>query len=70
MGVYEGRGTLAKALKTLETRWLETTSEWDDVRAKEFETKFLVPLRNDLMSAVAAMDHVAIVISKIRKECE
>lgn len=70
MGVYEGRGTLAKALKSLEGRWAETAAEWDDIRAREFEQRFLVPLRQDLMNAVAAMDHMAVLMSKVRSECE
>lgn len=70
MGLYEGRGTLAKALKTLETRWAETVAEWDDVRAREFEARYLAPLRSELINAVSAMDHMAVLMSKIQKECE
>lgn len=70
MGVYEGRGTLTKALKQLEAHWGETLSEWDDSRAREFEQRFLFPLRSDVMMAVSAMDHMAALLNKIEKECE
>ncbi|HVT90093.1 MAG TPA: hypothetical protein VHD56_14665 [Tepidisphaeraceae bacterium] len=70
MGVYEGRGTLAKALKQLETRWAETRFSWDDARAREFEQRFLVPLRGDMMTAVTAMDQMAGLMTRIRHECE
>lgn len=70
MGVYEGRGTLAKALKSLEAKWLETATDWDDARSKEFEQRFLIPLRSDLIAAVSAMDHMAVLMTKIRSECE
>ena len=70
MGVYEGRGTLAKAIKQLENRWLETRMNWDDPRTREFEERFLVPLKADLMMAVTAMDQVAVLLSRIHYECE
>jgi hypothetical protein len=70
MGVYEGRGTLAKAIKLLENRWLETRMNWDDPRTREFEERFLVPLKADLMMAVTAMDQMAVLLSRIHSECE
>ena len=70
MGVYEGRGTLSKSLKALETRWAETRMDWSDSRAVDFEKRFLEPMKLDLRSAVSAMDHMAVLLSKIRHECE
>ena len=70
MGVYEGRGTLSKSLKLLENRWVETRMSWDDVRAKEFQERFLTPLTMDLRSAVGAMDQMAILLTRIKSECE
>ena len=32
MGVYEGRGQLAKAIKSLMQQWAETRSSWSDER--------------------------------------
>jgi hypothetical protein len=70
MGVYEGRGTLAKAIKLLENRWMDTRMSWDDPRTREFEERFLVPLKADLMMAVTAMDQMAVLLSRIHAECE
>jgi hypothetical protein len=70
MGVYEGRGTLAKSLSLLQSRWLETKADWDDARAREFEKRFLEPLELDLRGAVSAMDQIAVVIARIHQECE
>jgi hypothetical protein len=70
MGVYEGRGTLNKAMKQLEMRWQEVRLSWTDSRSEEFEQKILIPLQHDLRNAVAAMDHMAVVTSRIRQECE
>jgi hypothetical protein len=70
MGVYEGRGTLAKAMKLLENRWAEAKMNWDDPRTREFEDRFLMPLHSDLQMAVNAMDQMAVLLSRIHSECE
>jgi hypothetical protein len=70
MGVYEGRGTLGKALKQLEHRWIDARTNWDDARTREFEDRFLVPLQADLRNTVAAMDQMAVLLSRIHSECE
>jgi hypothetical protein len=70
MGVYEGRGQLAKALKSLLLRWNETKGLWDDVRSDDFEKTYLLPLEMDMRNAVGAMDHMAIILHQIRRDCE
>lgn len=70
MGVYEGRGQLAKAFKNLMLKWMETKSSWDDVASKHFEEKFIVPTELDLKNAAGAMDHIAVVLSNIRRDCQ
>ena len=70
MGVYEGRGQLGKGLKQLMLRWSETRMSWDDAAALAFEKKFLEPLEIDLRSAVGAMDHMATLLSQIRRDCQ
>lgn len=70
MGVYEGRGTLGKAIKQLESRWAEAKLSWDDPRSREFEERFLAPLTMDLRNAVSAMDQMAVLLTRVRQECE
>ena len=70
MGVHEGRGQLGRALKELMLRWMETKSSWDDAVTRDFEEKHLAPLEADLKTATAAMDHVAVLIQQIRRDCE
>jgi hypothetical protein len=70
MGVYEGRGTLSKALKQLQTQWAETKASWDDPRSRELEPRVLLPLELDLRSAVSAMDQIAVLLTRVRHECE
>jgi hypothetical protein len=70
MGVYEGRGQLNKAVKELTNRWLDTRAVWEDSRTEEFEKNFLQPMESDLRNAVAAMDHMAVLLSQVRRDCE
>jgi hypothetical protein len=70
MGIYEGRGQLAKASKELTARWNDARLSWNDARAKEFEEQFLAPLEVDLRKAADALDRVAAMVSQIRRECQ
>ena len=70
MGVYEGRGQLARAIKDLNARWMETKASWDDANAKAFEEKFLIPLEQDLRQAVGAMDQMAVLLVQAHNDCE
>jgi predicted secreted Zn-dependent protease len=69
MGVFEGRGVLAKATKDLFQRWQEVKLYWDDANAKAFEERFLRLLEQDIRNAATAMDHVAGVINRAKTEC-
>jgi hypothetical protein len=70
MGVYEARGQLAKSLKDLTDRWADTKMDWDDVVSQRFEERFLAPLDVDLRNAASAMDHMAQLLSQIRRDCQ
>ncbi len=69
MALYESRGQLGKMIKDLLVRWHETKMNWDDVRAHQFEERYILPLEKDLRQAIAAMDQMAGLISSIRNEC-
>jgi hypothetical protein len=69
MGVYEGRGALGKGIKDLTLRWAEVKVDWDDPVSHALENDFLLPLEMDLRNALAAMDHLAIVLQQVRKDC-
>jgi len=70
MGVHEGRGQLSKAMKELLLRWSEVRMNWDDAVSRGFEDRYLAPLQMDLRNAVAAMDHMAILLQQARRDCE
>ena len=70
MGVHEGRGSLARAIKDLMLRWSQTRAEWDDAVARRFEQERLLNIENDLRAAVGAMDTMSVLLAQIRRDCE
>ena len=70
MGVHEGRGSLARAIKDLMLRWAETRAEWDDAVARRFEQERLLNIESDLRAAVGAMDTMSVLLQQIRRDCE
>ncbi|MCS7032788.1 MAG: hypothetical protein NZ561_02205 [Phycisphaerae bacterium] len=69
MGVFEARGTIAKAWKDLAARWQDIRVHWDDLRAVDMEKQLLQPLELDTRAAASAMDQLAVVLSQVRREC-
>ncbi|MDB5328632.1 MAG: hypothetical protein JWM57_4201 [Phycisphaerales bacterium] len=70
MGMYEGRGTLAKGFKDLNLRWQTARADWDDDVAESFEKTYMEPLEMALRQAIAAMDQAAGSLSRVRSDCE
>ncbi len=70
MGVYEGRGQLAKSMKELMARWMEATSQWDDTVSRGIEKSVLQPMESELKSVASAMDHMAVILNQISRDCE
>ncbi|HET6251177.1 MAG TPA: hypothetical protein VFE47_26075 [Tepidisphaeraceae bacterium] len=69
MGVYEGRGQIAKQIKELMNRWYETRRVWDDSMSQQIEKDCLVPLEMDVRNGVGAMEHIAQVLAQIKSDC-
>jgi hypothetical protein len=69
MGVYEAKGTLGRAMRDLSLRWSEARGNWSDGVRAEFERTHMEPIEQDLRVALAAMDQVGVLLSRIRQEC-
>jgi hypothetical protein len=69
MGIHEGAGQLAKALKELRLAWSETQSSWDDPISRSFEERYLVPLDPDAKKAMEAMGAMAVLLEQARRDC-
>jgi len=70
MSLKASKAKLARATKDLGSGWEETRHSWRDQKAREFEAEFISPLPDSISSAIAIIDELDVVLSKIRKHCE
>jgi len=60
---------LNDALKTMRELWDETKQGWDDPVSRRFEETFWAPLETQTVAALRAMDRLAPVLARARREC-
>lgn len=70
MALLDCKGSLAKATKDLFMRWAEVKDVWSDMQSEEFEKTYLIPLEEDVKSALGAMESMGQVISRLESDCE
>ena len=70
MSMKASKAKLARATKDIISEWDETRAAWRDVKAQEFEAKFIAPLPDSISSAIAIIDELDGVLIKIKKHCE
>jgi len=69
MSVHGARGQLRESMKELLIRWELVREKWDDPASRAFEKDYLIPLEPAANKAVAAMDEMAELLRRVRKEC-
>jgi hypothetical protein len=69
MGVHEGRGALARAMKDLLIRWTEAKGVWRDAMADQFEEQFLLQLEREIRTATTTMDSMAQMLAQVNRDC-
>lgn len=70
MSLQTARTQLMETLKELLASWEQTTQQWDDLRRREFERRYIDALRPLVSSAVHAAEQLSKLISKARQDCE
>ena len=70
MSLMESKGTLSKAAKELFARWEDVKSIWSDTQSAQFEKNYLLPLEQDLRSAISAMEQMDQALQKMHSDCE
>ncbi len=56
--------------RELRLQWQQTRQYWDDAKSREFEQKYLQELFAGVDKAVAVIEQLDKLISKIKKDCE
>lgn len=70
MSLAETRGQLTKGFRDLWNRWETVKGSWADVQADHFEKQYLLEIESQVRKALAAIDHMNIVMQKTEKDCE
>jgi len=70
MSLNDSKGTLARAAKDLFARWNDLQTIWSDAQSQEFEKTYLLPIEQDVRSALGAMDNMTQVMQVIENDCE
>lgn len=63
-------GSLVQAWKELSLSWDETTASWRDLKAQEFQKKYLEDLPQHVARATASIAEVSALLRKVRSDCE
>ncbi len=64
-----GSTTLQYALKNLRQHWEAAKEGWQDQVRHDFERNHIQPLEAQVSGAIRAMDRLAEVTAKMRREC-
>ena len=70
MSTRQSAGNLAQALKELSIEWERTREVWRDVKANEFERKYLDPLPHEVTRAVGVVEELDALLRKVKHDCE
>lgn len=70
MSVSGARAQLGGAWSELRVHWDTARRSWNDAAALAFEREFLEPFEPSIKAAGNAMEDMADVLARLRRECE
>lgn len=70
MSLGVGRTKLVASLKDLKLRWEKTKAGWDDPMSQDLERTVIEPLEPKVRAAVTAMEKMAEILSRAKRDCE
>ena len=70
MSTQGSAAQLEAAWRDLAAAWQRTTDDWRDVKAQEFERRFLEKLPGLLAGAKQAVEDIDVLLRKMRHDCE
>lgn len=70
MRLNASKSRLGAVSKELKRQWENTKIAWRDQKAAEFESRYLTPMFDASENALAAIEKLDKVISKVRNDCE
>ncbi|MCD6051750.1 MAG: hypothetical protein K0Q55_3159 [Verrucomicrobia bacterium] len=70
MNLQSDKAVLMKVSKDVATSWGQVKESWHDVKSEEFERNYLEPLQSNITMAVAVIEKLDKLLTKVRKDCE
>jgi hypothetical protein len=70
MNTRTSASNLAQAMKELSLAWQQTRAEWRDVKAIEFDDRYLEVLPQHVARATAAIEELDTLLKKVKTDCE
>ena len=61
---------LASLTRDLLQRWRQTRESWADVKAREFEERFIREIESEVNSTLAAIAQLESVLHRVGQDCE
>jgi hypothetical protein len=69
MSVNAGHAKLRRASKDLLVRWQGARAAWRDENSRRLDEILVQPLLSNLRTAEIAMEHMEVVLNRIRRDC-
>ncbi len=69
MSLHDAKARLVQSGKRLVQCWHLTQEQWTDAKSREFEKQYLEPLGPKIAAAVSAIDRLAEVLARARRQC-
>lgn len=70
MNLQSDKAVLVKVSKDVATSWDQVKGSWRDAKSGEFERDYIEPLQANITVALAAIDKLDKLLTKVRKDCE
>ena len=70
MSLKANKAKLGRASKDLMAAWDQVSHSWRDQKAKQFEKDFIAPIPDSISSAIAIIDELDNILTKIKNSCE
>lgn len=69
MSLSSARAKIGTAHRQLLVDWERTRDSWDDAASQAFARNHVEPLEHAVRSAIGAIEHMAEVLERVRREC-
>jgi len=70
MSTKGSASNLTLSAKDLAAEWLQTKDFWRDIKAMEFEEKYLKPLPEHMVRVLGTLEELDAILRKVRQDCE